>query len=74
MEFVEIDRDHLNGFSLLKDASDPPRYYLQAGRRRDLIAIGDRDLALKRFAFRADEPPMTKQRRNRTADVVVMTP
>jgi hypothetical protein len=52
MEFIEIGKDVRTGLALVCDERDPPRYYLQDRRRRDLLAIGDRELALKRFAVR----------------------
>ncbi len=56
MPFIEIDRDESTGLTLLSDASDPPRYYLQERRRHrsTLLAIGDMKTALKRFALWAD--------------------
>lgn len=50
MNLSTIDRDFVSGLSLLKDANDPPRYYVQWKQRRDLIAIGDEALARQRFA------------------------
>ena len=44
-----IDIDFVSGLSLVRDASDPPRYYVQQRNRRDLIAIGDERLARSRF-------------------------
>lgn len=50
MSLVTIEQDLVSGLSLLKDASDPPRFYVQRRRRRELIAIGDESLARSRFA------------------------
>jgi len=52
MDFTEIQSDIRTGLALVCDERDPPRYYLQERRRRDLLAIGDKALALKRFAVR----------------------
>jgi hypothetical protein len=37
---------------LVVDGSDPSRYYLLERRRRELLAIGDLELARRRFAWR----------------------
>jgi hypothetical protein len=52
MKLTEIDQDIRTGRSLAVDNSDPARYYLLERRRRDLLAIGDAELARRRFAAR----------------------
>ena len=60
-----IAEDPRSGLRLVADASDPPRYYIQVRRRRELIAIGaERQarshftaLVRKRSATASDPPP-----------------
>lgn len=52
MKFIEIDRDEATGLVLVRDTSDPPRYYIEKRRARDLIAIGDLCEAQRHFAAR----------------------
>ena len=51
MKLEAIDRDLVSGILLMKDDSDPPRYYVQWKQRRELIAIGDVGLARQRFSI-----------------------
>ncbi len=50
MKLSLIEQDIVSGLSLLRDANDPPRFYVQWKQRRELIAIGDESLARRRFA------------------------
>jgi len=52
MKLTEIDADHWSGRTLAVDGNDPARYYLVERRRRELLAIGDLELARRRFALR----------------------
>ena len=61
MKLTELDFDLSSGRTLAVDDSDPARYYLLERRRRDLLAIGDAELAQRRFAVRV-ERAMTIER------------
>jgi hypothetical protein len=37
-QYIEIDRDRETGLALVKDANDPPRYYVQSRRRANCPA------------------------------------
>ncbi len=52
MALTELDHDNRTGLALAVHASDPPRYYILDRRRRDLLTIGDLELANRRFAAR----------------------
>jgi hypothetical protein len=52
MATTELDRDLRTGLSLVVDTSDPLRYYALDRRRRDLLTIGNAELARSRFAAR----------------------
>jgi len=52
MKMHTIERDGSANLALLRDEADPPRFYVQERRRRELIAIGDEAEARSRFAIR----------------------
>ena len=60
MKLTELDLDLSSGRTLAVDDSDPARYYLLERRRRDLLAIGDAELARKRFAVRVERALLTE--------------
>lgn len=52
MRYSTLEQDFRSGLALLRDASDPPRYYIRQGRRLELIAIGNEASARSRYALR----------------------
>jgi hypothetical protein len=45
-----VAADELTGLSLVRDERDPPRFYLQFGRRSDMVSIGDASDALATYS------------------------
>jgi len=52
MRNIILEHDFRSGLALLRDTSDPPRYYVKQGHRLELIAIGNERAARSRFAVR----------------------
>jgi hypothetical protein len=48
-----VAKNRIAGLTLVKDAQDPPRFYLCHRTRRDLVAIGDAALALGQLSRQA---------------------
>ena len=52
MSYETLEQNFRTGLSLVRDHTDPPRYYIKQGRRLELIAIGNEGAGRTRFAVR----------------------
>ena len=59
----ELKRDEETGLALVVDRSDPPRYYVSAATRVDLLAIGDTKAANAAFRTKVNEAKKRRSRR-----------
>ena len=66
MSYQTIVQDFQSGLALLRDGSDPPRFYVKERGRMELLAIGNEPAARSRFAIRKGR--VGRARRRSAAD------